>query len=322
MSSSQIPSPLLRPLQNLPDSLMIGVSGGVDSLSLLHAIVQSGKKPIILHFNHGWRKESLHESKSIQRLSQFYQLPFFQGKAPKNSPKTETAARELRDAFFQRASKKFKCPHLLLAHHANDQVETFLLQLFRGTGSQGGGMEAYAERNGLIRIRPWLGIWKKEIHAYALEKKLPWNEDRTNLDSHHQRNWIRNELLPLLTTQLGREIPPLLLRTATILRDQTQALYQQILPFISLERLPISTLKSLSRAHQRLLIKSWLQAHSISDPSFERIEAITTMITEAKPAKINLPAGNFVRRTNGVLWIDRSSKKTALCIKKTEGQAL
>ena len=295
---------------------MIGVSGGLDSCSLLHALVESRKKPIILHFNHGWRKESAREALAVQKLARSYQLPFYQGKAPRHTPQTENAARILRDRFFLRASRRFKCPHLLLAHHANDQIETFLLQLFRGTGSHGIGMESHSEREGLIRLRPWLRIWKKEIQAYALEKKLLWFEDATNLDSHHHRNWIRNELLPMLSTRLGREVPPLLLRTATILRDQTQSLLEEVSPLLAFEKIPIVALKKRSLAQQRLFIKSWLQKQEISDPSFERIEAITHMITQAKPAKINLPAGDFVRRTNGLLWIERGAKKIALPQKK------
>ena len=261
------------------------------------------------------------ESLFIKKLAQSYQLPFFLGKAPLHSPKTETVARTLRDLFFLKAAKKFKCKHLVLAHHANDQIETFLLQIFRGTGSQGIGMHSFSERSDLFRFRPWLGIWKKEIEAYARNHQLTWKEDSSNLDSHHHRNWIRHELLPLLTAKLGREIPPLLLRTTTILKDQTDSLLQQITPFNALDKLPISTLKKLSLAQQRLLIKSWLHHHSISDISFNRIETITTMITQAKPAKINLPAGDFVRRTSGSLWIDRSAKKCSSAGKKIERQA-
>ncbi len=166
-------------------------------------------------------------------------------------------------------------------------------------------MELTSERERLTRWRPWLG-----------NHQLTWREDSTNVDIHHKRNWIRHELLPLLSSQLGREIPPILLRTSSLLRDQTLSLLKNISPFLSQPELLLSTLRSLSRAEQRLLIKSWLEHHSVSDISFEKIEAIVTMITQAKPAKMNLPAGDFVRRTNGKIWIERASKKPRNAVKK------
>lgn len=307
--------PLLSPLRSLPETVMIGLSGGMDSTSLLHALLLVDKKPILLHLDHGWRAESKNEAKTLQRLAEKLNLPFYTQRVSVKIPKTETAARTARDEFFKTAALHFKNPHLVLAHHANDQVETFLLQLLRGSGSQASGMSALSKRDGIVRYRPWLSVWKKEIEAFAQAQGLSWFEDSSNQDTQHRRNWIRYELLPLLDQKMGRSISPLLHRTADLLRDQTEALTQEIEPLIPHPTLSVDDLKKLSIAKQRLLIKRWLTFHEISEIDFEIIEKITRFITQKSPAKINLSKGHFARRTGGKIWIQRHSKKTTRSIK-------
>lgn len=298
---------LLSPLQDLPKSMLLGVSGGVDSVSLLHALVSIEKKPIVLHFDHAWRVESREDALWVKKLAKHYRLPFFTARAPDSIRKTEGEARKARDLFFQKASRKFKCDHLVLAHHANDQVETFLLQLLRGSGSFGTGMESHVRRGHLHRYRPWLSVWKETILEYAHAHKLLWKEDATNQDKQHQRNWIRHELLPLLDQKTGRSVSPLLHRTAQVLKDQTKALLCRVESLSQQEKLKIRDLQTLSVAEQRLLIKNWLEFHQIPDVAFELIAKILDLLQLKSPAKVNLPQKKYVRRTAGKIWIDSSS---------------
>ena len=162
-------------LNSLPESLLIGVSGGIDSVALLHALVKTGRKPVVLHFDHGWRTESAADADWVRKLAKNLGLKYVGGKMHSSSkPHREADARAARYAFFARTSQRLGIPHLVLAHHADDQVETFLMQLLRGSGAAGRGMDPVSKRSGLILHRPWLGIWKKEITAYAKHHRLQW----------------------------------------------------------------------------------------------------------------------------------------------------
>ena len=188
-------SPCESTLGALPKSLLVGVSGGVDSVALLHALVATRCNPVVLHFDHGWRTESGADAKWVRELSRKLGLKFFGAKmrASTKGPR-EADARAARYAFFAKVARRLGIRDLVLAHHADDQVETFLLQLLRGSGAAGRGMDALSKRDGLALHRPWLSVWKKEILAYAKQHKLKWREDATNADTHHRRNRLRHSL--------------------------------------------------------------------------------------------------------------------------------
>src|SRR5437660_10052711 len=134
---------------------LIGVSGGRDSVALLYWLVNLGyKKLIVCHLNHRLRgRSSDADARFVQKLAEKYQLKFELGAADvrtdakKRKTSIETAAREERYLFFARAAKRHHCHTIFLAHHADDQVETFLINLFRGAGSAGlAAMQAVSMR--------------------------------------------------------------------------------------------------------------------------------------------------------------------------------
>src|SRR5262249_49931848 len=157
--------------------------GGIDSCALLHQLIELKKKPIVLHFNHQWRPESEKEATFVQDLAKRYRLLFYLGKSEAPVKKTETEARMARWKFFKAAALRSECFDLVLAHHADDHVETFLMQLLRGTGSGGKGMARKNRRDGLTIHRPWLHLWRSEIESYARKNRLDWREDKTNQDT-------------------------------------------------------------------------------------------------------------------------------------------
>ncbi len=272
-------------------------------MALLHALVTSGYRPIILHFNHGWRAESGSEEKFVQKIARHHRLTFWKGKAPASLLKTEQAARTARWKFFLAASKKFKCRDLVLAHHANDQTETFLLQLLRGSGAA--GMISPSERDGIRVHRPWLGVWRREIEAYAAREKIKWHEDATNQETRYRRNWIRHTLIPLLEKQVSPGVSTVLWRAAEIRSAELEWMESQVGEIT--ETLCVAELKSEPLALQRLRIKQWLEHHQIADVSFTDIEAVRGLINQVRPAKINLSQGHHARRTAGVLYLTRKT---------------
>jgi tRNA(Ile)-lysidine synthase len=297
-------APAEAALGALPEALLVAVSGGVDSVALLHALVRSGRRPVVLHFDHGWRPESGADAKWVRTLAGRLGLKFVAGKMAAGKAPRETVARSARYAFFARAARRLKIPDLVLAHHADDQVETFLLQLLRGTGAAGRGMDSVAQRSGLVLHRPWLGVWKKEIIASARGEKLTWREDATNLDPRHRRNRIRGRLLPYLRKLIAPGVAENLWRAAEIARAESAWLDALCAEDAARPELSTAVLREAPVARQRRTILRWLQARAVIDLGFAEVEAVRGLLEKVAPAKINLPGGKHARRRGGKIFLE------------------
>lgn len=179
--------------------LWVAVSGGVDSMVLLHALRSLGHACHVAHVDHGLRAEASRADEAfIARYCAEWDIPFRSkevdvtgGLAPGRS--VQMAARELRYAWFNELVEEG--PSLMaLAHHADDAVETMLLGLMRGTGPK--GLAGIPAEQGPF-IRPLLGVPRAAIEAYAREHDVPYREDASNHDGKYLRNRVRHELLPL-----------------------------------------------------------------------------------------------------------------------------
>jgi tRNA(Ile)-lysidine synthase len=288
----------------LPEVVLIGVSGGVDSIALLHALVKVGRKPVVVHFDHGWRRESAVDAAWVKACAGKLSLKYVGGKMRASARRDhETDARRERYAFFAKTAKRLGLSDLVLAHHADDQVETFLMQLLRGSGAAGRGMDAVTQRDGLVLHRPWLGVWKKEIVAYARKQKLKWREDATNADPRHRRNLIRRRVVPYLQKQISPQIAENLWRAAEIFRAESEWLDTLCLesgePELSVQALRIAPL-----AQQRRTILRWLQKRGVKEIGFAQVELIRHLLANNAVAKVNLSGGRFARRRAGKLFVE------------------
>jgi tRNA(Ile)-lysidine synthase len=214
--------------------VMAGVSGGMDSVALLHLLcalrTEFGFVLQAAHFNHGIREESAEEERFVTELCSCWDVPVFVGSADvpalavKRRCSIEVAAREARHAFFRETMAQYGADRLALAHHADDQAETVLLRLLRGSGAMGLG--AMAPANGHI-IRPLLCIGRQDIAAYCRDNTLTWREDKSNRDTAIPRNWIRMELLPRVRERLNPEASQAICRAAALLR-QDEAFFRPL----------------------------------------------------------------------------------------------
>jgi tRNA(Ile)-lysidine synthase len=300
---------------HFPTPALIGVSGGRDSVALLHALVEQGHRELIVcHLDHGLRAESVVEAKFVRALAKRWKLRAIvtrenvAARAKRRKQSIETAAREARYEFFARTAAEHHCPRLLLAHHADDQVETFLFNLFRGSGSAGlGGMSAHSTRQiegvDLEIFRPLLGVWRSEIDAYIAAHRLEYHEDLSNTDPRHTRNRIRHELLPELERAFGREVRGAVWRAAEILRAESDAL-DALLPPPDVE-LAVPVLRALPLALQRRTLHAWLRSRAVPNVGFEEVERVRALLGGGR-AKVNLPGGAHARRRAGKLFVERA----------------
>jgi tRNA(Ile)-lysidine synthase len=211
------------------DRLIVGVSGGVDSMVLLHLLNACREifdlSLIVAHVNHGFRpEESEREAELVQKESARFRLPLEYGKfnvrefQKLGGLSPQEAARRIRFHFFYDLLHKHHAQKIVLGHHADDQVETVLLRLIRGSGLR--GLKGILPiREGKV-IRPLLEVWREEIDSFALEKKVPFLSDSSNLRNDYLRNRIRLTLIPFIEKEYQPHFKEILLRTSTILREE------------------------------------------------------------------------------------------------------
>ncbi|PYJ27277.1 MAG: tRNA lysidine(34) synthetase TilS, partial [Verrucomicrobia bacterium] len=309
-----------RLMRNFPRDAryLIGVSGGRDSIALLHWLVNLGyNKLIVCHLNHQLRgQSSAADARFVQKLAAKYRVGFELGAANvralarKKKMSLETAAREARYSFFARAAKRRRCHKIFLAHHADDLVETFLLNLIRGAGLTGlGGMRDVSSRQihgvDLTILRPLLSIWRSDIDKYVRECRLRFREDATNKNLAPTRNRIRNRIIPYLEKILGRNIRHNVWRTAIIAAEEEKWLDNQVLDSINAD-LSVPKLRALPVALQRRSILKWLRAQNISEIGFDVIERVRLLLDpNVRTAKVNLPQDRHARRRAKTIFIER-----------------
>ena len=323
---------------------LIAVSGGRDSVALLHWLISLGyERLIVCHLNHRLRGQSsdadaqfvgtLVERYNQNVVGQALRLPITRtGKrsarptragriefelgsanirtlAKKRKISIETAAREARYAFFAKTARCRNCRTIFVAHHADDLVETFLINLFRGAGS--GGLAAMREIStrgidgvDLTIVRPFLCVWRKEIDDYVRKHRLKFCEDVTNKNLTPLRNRIRHRVIPYLEKMLGRNIRHNIWRTATIAADEEKWIESELRDSTDAD-LSVLKLRALPIALQRRALLKWLRAQNISDVGFDAIERVRSLANrEALIAKVNLPGNRHARRRAGRIFIE------------------
>lgn len=298
---------------------LIGVSGGRDSVMLLHHLVDAGyKRLVVCHLNHHLRgKSSGADARFVEKLAAKYALNFALGSANvsalarKKKMSIETAAREARYSFFAQVAKRRRCHTIFLAHHADDLVETFLINLFRGAGPTGlAAMRDVSVRRvddvDLTIARPLLSVWRDEIDKQLREHRLKFREDASNKNLAPLRNRTRHRVIPYLEKTVGRNIRQTIWRAAMIAAEEEAWIASLTRDsFKPAAELPVEKLRSLPVALQRRMILKWLRSLNVADIGYEAIERVRSLLDgDKRVAKINLPQDRHVRRRAGKLFVE------------------
>ena len=209
----------------------LAVSGGADSTALLVLMAElrasHGFDAVVLHVDHGLRKESGEDAEFVRRLARRFDLPFhaFATKVVRRKGESvEMAARRVRLGFFADAMKRYRLDCIATAHHMDDVAETFLMRLKRSSGAAGlAGLKPVSFVDGIVFIRPLLNVRGGELREFLRSRGIGWREDATNADTTILRNKVRHVILPFLARELDPKIVEHICRSAGYLRSGLRA---------------------------------------------------------------------------------------------------
>lgn len=323
---------LIRPqLELLPPTgtLWVGFSGGLDSTVLVHLLVQQPEfknRIKAIHVHHGLSSNADAWLQHCQQQCKAWHVPLQAEKVQLSDMKdgVEQAARTARYAAYKKHCQAGDS--LLLAQHADDQLETFFMRLMRGAGLS--GLTAMATQRSLTSnitdninvLRPLLTISRAQLEQYAQTQELTWVEDESNQDSKFERNWWRNELLPQLWAKFPQRKESVLRSIQQLQQDQLvltelfqpkidQACRPWIWPHCLPVALDLSELTQLPEHHWPYIVRGWLQKNGLMQPSQQwLVQLISDVIQAQVDAQSVLVIGGWqVMRHKQSLFIVRSS---------------
>lgn len=299
---------------------LAGISGGADSVALLHVLHWHGFRDLVVcHLDHGLRgRASAGDARFVEKLAASLGYRCESGKAEVRALmkakglSMETAAREARHGFLADCSRKHRCARLLLAHHADDQAETILWNLLRGSRGLTGMKESQVLMLGgrpVECLRPLLGTRREELREWLAAERLTWREDASNAEPVAARNRLRNEAIPLLSEIARRDVVESLRRAeeaSAELREIERWAVEQAAAVDPQGRLHLPRLRTLPEAVQAACIYDYLRTSGVTDLSREVVERCLGLMDPAAGPAVNLPGGWVMRRRGGRLVVVRA----------------
>lgn len=296
------------------EHVLVAISGGADSTALLLALHKlAGGMRVRLsaaHLHHRIRgPEADGDAAFVRSLACRLGIPLIEGRADvpalarRGKISLEMAARDARRRFFLRAARKAGATAVATAHTADDQAETVLLRLARGTGLRGlAGIPPQTALGTLRIVHPMLTISREEVLAFLRGQNAAWREDSSNLSAIHQRNRVRHKILPVLERELNPEARAAILRTAMLLRDDDAWLDSMARVLYASARMPgqlpgldTRALFKAPAAACRRVIHLWLTEAAIPAEriDFHLVERVRDLLSGSRSeAQIEMPGGH------------------------------
>jgi tRNA(Ile)-lysidine synthase len=312
-----------RKLINKNETIGVGVSGGPDSMALLHYLANLQDElefeVVAIHIDHDLRETSAQDAFFVLNYCKKNRIRSYKFKvdvnkiASESGQSIETAARDARYGVFESLIKKGIVDKIALAHHMEDQAETILLHLFRGSGLAGARGMDYKKRN--MYIRPMLLTRKKEIQNYLLANDVPYVEDETNKEDVYQRNFIRNKVLPLISSRFPNVVDALNNFSASCQEDDDYISSQVVLDALMFEnnntvKIPTTYFLNPPSLSSRLVFKALEAIKVFKDIEKKHIEMIRNLaINGENGSKIKLPMDVVVHKEFDYITISNEERK-------------
>jgi tRNA(Ile)-lysidine synthase len=265
-----------------PGKYVVAVSGGVDSVSLLHMLQnQPGVKLVVAHFDHGIRPDSKEDRLLVQDMARQFRLPFVYSTGKLGTAASEAAARKARYAFLRRVQQASGARAIITAHHQDDLLETAILNLLRGTGRK--GLTALSNRSDMVR--PLLHVPKHELIRYAQDQGLVWREDSTNQDETYKRNFVRLRILPMFDDNSRNQLRDIINHLLEVNQELDGLLANQLHQQTKAKQLDRVWFNHLPHPVAREVMASWLRAHgtlSFDKKTLERLVIAAKVATAGK----------------------------------------
>ncbi len=286
-------------------TVIVGVSGGVDSVVLLHALHQLNVKCIVAHCNFHLRgEESDEDERYVRHLSATLNFPIevihfdTTNYAKDKSISIEMAARELRYNWFEQLRQNYKCTYILVAHNANDNLETFLLNFTRGTGIK--GLIGMPILRGNI-LRPLIDVSRQDIEDYALHNNLQWQTDHTNVDVKYIRNNIRHTIVPILA-----DINPSILNTMKNNMQHLSAVNDIFLHYSNTAKAECMLSNADRHIINILRLQQYISPHTLLFTWLQELSIPAKIITEITN-NLNAQTGKQFHSPQYIIVIDRET---------------
>lgn len=309
-------------LDDLAGTLVVAVSGGLDSMVLLQLCTDrlAADRLVVAHFNHRQRGDASDaDARFVEEACRERGVAVRVGGWEHPGPASEEVMREARRAFLGEVVHASGASAVLLAHHADDQAETVLWNLARGAGLRGAAGMATSARQFLgsrqvAVARPLLAVRKDDLREFADSRGLAWREDATNRDEAATRNRIRHTVLPALAEAAGRDPVTALARFAELARADDDRLASEAAEALDACRGPDGSLavapwRDLDLALRRRVVGLWLAQVGVAGTGLREVDAVVEVAAGAgRPARANLPGGRQVRRRAGFLRLAAQSE--------------
>ena len=318
-------------------SLVVAVSGGADSTAMLHALVELKKalavELVVLHVNHRTRgSESDADARFVRKTCKelgdkaVVKTVDVPAMARRKRISLEMAARETRYRLFVEQARKCKGAAIVTAHTKDDQAETVLLKLARGSGMRGlAGITEVGQVEDVPLIRPMLDISRKDVERFLKRSKIAWREDSSNADDSYLRNRVRHTVLPMLEWELNPEIKDTLVKTALVLREDNELLELMAEEALKVCRvgkrcLDLTELRQEHRSLVRRMLIMWLIECGVDREAVDLglISEIEKLIGGRKAnAAVSITGGMAVTREYGSLSIGRAVPRKVGAFRRT-----
>lgn len=311
----------LKSLLKDNDTIVIGLSGGPDSMCLLDVIKSLNKniKIVCAHINHNIRKESFEEQKFIEDYCQKNELIFETTTFDKKSEDqdyNELELREKRYNYFETIIKKYNAKYLFTAHHGDDLVETILMRISRGSNLKGyTGFQVETKKKNYKVIKPLIFLTKEDINTYNKERNIPYVLDKTNDEDNYTRNRYRHNVLPFLKGE-NQNIHLKYLKFSrellTYYEYVDKVVNKEIDKRFEKNTLDIEGFSRLDKLIQTKIIEYILDTNYIDNlylVSDKHVNLILNIIDNPKPnLEINLPDNLHITKSYNILKITRNKK--------------